>query len=250
MKRTVGSNSPKPEIRDPPTVSLPDRSPGRTHNTTIDVSPPCRATDRSSRDHVDTTMGKATTNRNQARNANRKTNAAFARETKESLSRGRPVTLRAPEGQNDLKTRWHTAAKKVAYNLLDLRKEGSKDYSMFDKGRVHKELDAKYQFDPPLDPKRVDKYLAGHLRTSRGVWKAHWLKYGDSQRHHNCPEEAWEKLINWWPTDACMEEASTMANRRSLVQNSSKTCQNSLVQTMDEEVRLKICVIVVNLPHM
>ena len=42
-----------------------------------------------------------------------------------------------------------------------------------------------------------------------------------------------------------MEEAHAMASRRSLVQNVSKTGRNSLVQTMDEEVRLTIWVIVV-----
>lgn len=60
-----------------------------------------------------------------------------------------------------MKTRWHAAAKEIAYKLLDLGKEGWKGYSIFEKRKVHKELNAQYKFDPPLDPKRVEEYLAG-----------------------------------------------------------------------------------------
>lgn len=40
---------------------------------------------------------------------------------------------------------------------------------MFEKTRVHKELNAQYTFDPLLDPKNLDKYLARHLRNARAV---------------------------------------------------------------------------------
>ena len=49
---------------------------------------------------------------------------------------------------------------------------------MFEKGlnahykfnsRVHKILNAHYKFDLPLDPKCVDKYLAGHLHSSKAA---------------------------------------------------------------------------------
>ena len=49
---------------------------------------------------------------------------------------------------------------------------------------------AHYKFDPPLDPKCVDKYLVGHLHSSRAECKAHWVKHGDKERHINCLEEA------------------------------------------------------------
>lgn len=101
---------------------------------------------------------------------------------------------------------------------------------------LHRELNAQYKFDPPLDPKKVDKYLSGHLRTSHAVWKAHWLKYGDDSRHHNCPAKAWEKLIKWWLTEACQEESAEMANRRSRVQAGSWLGRTSLLERMDAEV--------------
>ena len=171
-------------------------------------------------------------------------NAAFAKEMKDSLAGGRLPTVTVLEGQLHLKARWHSAAKEVAYSTLDLSKDGWKAYSVFDKCKVHKELNEKYKFDPPLDPKRVDKYLAGHLRSSRAAWKAHWLKYGDDNRHQNCPEDSWAKLIQWWPSEACMEEAADMAGRRSLVQNARKTGRKALVQRMDEEVRTPSCVLI------
>lgn len=94
------------------------------------------------------------------------------------------------EEQTHLKARWHATTKEVAYRILDLRKEGWKACSIFEKARVHKELNALIKFDPPLDPKRLEKYLAGHLWSARAVWKAHWLRHGDDARHPNCPKEA------------------------------------------------------------
>ena len=51
--------------------------------------------------------------------------------------------------QTDLRGAWHTAAKEVAYKYLDLRKESWKDYTIHDKGVVHKELLAQFSCDPP-----------------------------------------------------------------------------------------------------
>ena len=124
------------------------------------------------------------------------------------MANGRPTTIKIPEESTDLKAKWHAAAKEVAYKLLDLRKESWKDYNIFEKTMVHMELDARYKFDPPLDPRCVDKYLSGHLRTSRAVWKVYWQKYGDTQRHHNCPEEAWAKLTKWYVAHPSLQRGS------------------------------------------
>lgn len=192
----------------------------------------------------DSAKSRTAARRNLARNMNRMANANFAKEMKDSLATGRTTTIKVPEVNNDLKGTWHATAKEVAYKFLDLRKNSWKDYSMFEKGVVHKELKAQYKFDPPLDPKRVENYLSSHLRTSRAVWKAHWKKYGDSKRHNNCPEEAWEKLTRWWCTDACEEEAADMASRRAKVQSNSRMGRTALVDRMDEEVSDYIIVFV------
>ena len=204
---------------------------------TVDLSTPPEGERAVEGGDVETAKRKVAAKRNATRNTNKQANAAFAREMKESLAGGRPPAVNVSEGQTHLKARWHSAAKEVAYNILDLSKDGWKAYSMFEKGKIHKELNEKYKFDPPLDRKRVEKYLAGHLRISRGAWKAHWQKYGDNERHQNCPQDSWEKLIQWWPTEACMEEATNMACRRSLVKNGSKMGRKTLVERMDEEVR-------------
>ena len=203
---------------------------------TVDLCTPPRSTDQTREEQLETAPISITTKRNLAKNMNRKANASFAREMKESLAAGRAPTRHIPDEQTDLKARWHAAAKDVAYKLLDLRKDGWKEYTPFDKAKVHKELNAVYKFDPPLDRKRVEKYLSGHLRTSRAVWKAHWLKYGDSHRHHGCPEEAWEALIKWWPTDKCQTASANMAARRSKVQAKGRTGRKSLIDRMTAEV--------------
>lgn len=203
---------------------------------TGDLCTPPRSADNSREEHAETAPITVAAKRNLAKNMNRKANATFAREMKESLAAGRPPTRHVPDEHTDLKSRWHAAAKTVAYKLLDLRKDGWKEYTNFDKARVHKELNAEYKFDPPLDQKRVEKYLSGHLRTSRAVWKAHWLKYGDSQRHHNCPEEAWEALTKWWPTAKCQTAAADMAARRAKVQSTGRTGRTSLIDRMTAEV--------------
>jgi hypothetical protein len=173
--------------------------------------------------------------RNTTRNKNRKANTSFAKELKNSLASGRAANVSVPVEQTDLKSAWHAATKEVAYKFLDLRKESWKDYSLFEKAVVHAQLNEAYKFDPPLDPKRVDKFLSGHLRTSRAVWKAHWKK-GPENRHHNCPEEAWAKLITVWPTAACQEEAAEMASRRACVEKPSSVGRSSLLDRMDVEV--------------
>ena len=208
----------------------------RSRLETVELSTPPRGATNIVFEKTQTLKGGDKERRNATRNTNRQATAAFARELKDSCTGGRPPKINGGEDETHLKARWHAAAKEIAYKMLDLREDGWKRYSIFDKGRVHKQLNATYKFDPPLEPRRVDKYLSGHLRSSRAVWKAHWQRYGDFERHHNCPEEAWDRLIQWWPTEACKEESADMASRRSLVQTHSSAGRKSMVDRMQEEV--------------
>jgi hypothetical protein len=174
--------------------------------------------------------------RNETKRQNREAQSSLIKEVKEALAEGRPANVKVSENARHLKARWHAAAKEVAYKFLDLRRESWKSYSPFEKTKVRKELAAIIKFNPPLEPHVVDKYIAGHLRSARAVWKAHCLQHGDDDRHPNCPEEAWETLIKWWPTPACKEEAAGMALRRSKVARTSRTGRKGLVDRMDEQV--------------
>lgn len=203
---------------------------------TVDLSTPTKAIDRCTEEGPESAKSKTAAKRNLMRNINRKANATFAKDLKDSLATGQPTTIKVVEENNDLKCAWHAAAKELAYKFLDLTKESWKDYSVFEKTMLHKELNEQYKFDPPIGPKRIDKYLSGHLRTSRAVWKAHWKKYGASGRHLNCPQAAWDKLCKWWPTSACQEEATEMASRRARVERTSKMGRSSLIDRMDEQV--------------
>jgi hypothetical protein len=204
---------------------------------TVDLSTPPSCATHIPLEDIETAKRTAAERRNQTRRANREAHSSLLKEVKEALAGGRAPAVNVSEEQTHLKARWHAVAKEVAYKFLDLRKKSWRSYTMFEKAKVHKELDALYKFKPPLDPKKVDKYLAGHLRSARAAWKAHWLQHGDDARHPNCPEEAWEKLIKWWPTEACRDEAAAMAERRSKVQNSSRTGRKRLMDRMDEVVR-------------
>lgn len=209
----------------------------RNQTETVDLSTPPEGGAPEAIGEVHTAKRAEAARRSLTRTTNKKAHASFAKEMKDSLAEGRPPAVNASEDQTDLKARWHSAAKEIAYGILDLSKEGWKGYSVFDKTKIHTELNTKYKFDPPVDPKRVDKYLAGHLRSSRAVWKAHWQRHGAGDRHQNCPKIAWDKLIKWWPTEACMEESAEMASRRSAVHSASKTGRKALVDRMDDEVR-------------
>ena len=202
----------------------------------VDLSTPPDGAADPAEDDVETHKRRAAEKRNVARSTNRQAHASYSKEVKDSLAEGRQPTLSVREDQANLKARWHSAAKECAYKLLDLSKEGWKDYTHFEKETVHREVNRQYKFDPPLEPRVVFKYLAGHLRSSRAVWKAHWQIHGDENRHPNCPEVAWEQLIKWWATDACREESAEMASRRKLVQNTSKTGRKTFVDRMEEEV--------------
>lgn len=204
---------------------------------TVDLSTPPDGDEHVPPEEGEESKRRAADRRNATRSANKQVHALFVKEVKTSLAEGRPPEIKVPEDQTHLKARWHAIAKEAAYKMLDLRKEGWKEYTIFEKEKVHKEIERRMKFDPPIDPRRVDKYLSSHLRSMRAVWKAHWVLHGDNFRHPNCPEEAWEQLIKWWPTERCMEESAAMAGRRSKVQNGSKTGRKLLVDRMEEEVR-------------
>ena len=208
----------------------------RITGDTVDLNTPPRATEAVGGEAADAARRKSNARRNLTRNTNRNANTTFAKELKDSLASGRPANVKVPVKHTDLKSTWHAAAKESAYKLLDITKESWKDYSIFEKSVVHREVNVAYKFDPPIDPKRIDKYLSCHLRTSRAVWKAHWKKYGPEQRHHNCPEGAWAKLCSWWLTTACQEEAAEMANRRARVEKVSNVGRIALVDRMEVEV--------------
>ena len=209
----------------------------RNTSDIVDLTTPAKATERRAGEVPDTTKMRNAARRNLTRNSNRKANATFVKDLKVSLATGQPMAIKVPEDSNDLKATWHAAAKEIAYKLLDLTKESWKEYSIFEKSLVHNEVNEQFEFAHPIDPKRIDKYLSGHLRTSRAVWKAHWKKHGQNNRHHNCPEAVWEKLSQWWPTTACREEAEEMAGRRAMVQSGSKVGRSSVLDRMDEQVR-------------
>ena len=213
-----------------------DRVQQRAQCDPVDLSTPPRDTDPSKGEDPDTAKSRNAARRNLTKNNNRKANATFTRDLKESLATGQPMVITVADDNNDLKATWHAAAKEVAYKFLDLRKESWKEYTIFEKTMVHNEVNEQLKFAPPIDPKRIDKYLSGHLRTSRAVWKAHWKKYGAAQRHPNCPEAAWEKLTKFWPTFACQEESAMMAGRRARVEKYSKVGRSSLMDRMDEQV--------------
>lgn len=205
---------------------------------TVDLSTPPKAPQTAVGDGPDTEKSKSNARRNLTRNTNRKANTSFAKELKDSLASGQPTTIKIAEDSTDLKATWHAAAKEMAYKFLDMTKESWKDYNIFEKNMVHTELKEQFKFDPPLDPRKVDKYLSGHFRTSRAVWKAHWKKCGSSNRHHNCPEVAWEKLTKWWQTAECQEEATEMARRRALVEHNSTTGRSSVADRMTVQVSI------------
>jgi hypothetical protein len=136
---------------------------------TVDLTTPPKATYATGAEGPESEKSKLTRRQNLARNTNMKANTSFAKELKESLATGRPTSIKVAAEQTDLKGAWHAAAKEIAYKLLDLRKESWKDYSIFEKSVVHKELNELILFDPLLDPKRIDKFLSCHLRTLRVV---------------------------------------------------------------------------------
>ena len=216
--------------------------PSTTMNSTdtVDLTTPPDDPPHTTGEDVEEAKQRAATKRNANRSTNKQVNKSFAKEMKDSLAEGRAPEINAIEDQPHLKARWHSIAKEAAYKILDLSKEGWKAYTFHEKRLVHNEIIDNHKFDPPLDPARIDKYLSAHLRSARAVWKAHWIKYGDEDRHPNCPETAWAKLILWWPTEKCMEESADMAGRRSRVQKGSRTGRKKLVDRMDEEVSFPI----------
>ena len=141
--------------------------------TVVDLCIPPNACSRGSDGPADATKTAAARRRSRIRKTNKQANATYALQMKELLTGGRTPTITATKTDTHLKSRWHAAAKTIVYNLMEF-KEGWKGYSIFEKGLIHQEPNAQYKFDSPMDLKLMEKYLAGHLRTSRAVWKTQW----------------------------------------------------------------------------
>lgn len=157
--------------------------------------------------------------RAETRRRNRKAHVEFTKEIKSSIANGKRPTIKRSRRHTtgDLKSRWHSCVKEVAYSVLDLRIKEWGGYSTHSKKMLHEEIKSRFSFDPPVTEKEINRYLAGHLRSQRGVWKLHWEKFGENNKHPGCPVEAWQTLVKWWPTPAAMDEATEMAARRAMV---------------------------------
>lgn len=56
---------------------------------------------------------------------------------KDSLVERRPPSVNVHEDQTELKARWHSTVKEIAYGIIDLSKDGWKGYFVFDKCKIH-----------------------------------------------------------------------------------------------------------------
>lgn len=99
-----------------------------------------------------TTKRRVVAKRNATRSTNKQAHATYTKEVKESLAGGRPPSINGSDAQTHLKASWHARAKELAYKMLDLRKEGWKEYNTFEKGQLYRELCEQIKFNPPWIP--------------------------------------------------------------------------------------------------
>ena len=166
----------------------------------------------------------------------RKTNNVFTDELRRSLASGGTPVIELPSNEAGIVTsgkfRWHQAVKAVAYRVLDLTIMNWAHQSKRDVKRFHEELQKEYRFVPELDKHCVEKYLKGHLRSSRAVWKQVWTDTGDLMKPQNCPTEVWEVLIKWWPTTVAKATAESMKDIRTRVKSLHRLGRKNLAEVI------------------
>lgn len=153
----------------------------------------------------------------------RKTNNVFTDELRRSLASGGTPVIKLPSNEVGIVTsgkfRWHQAVKAVAYRVLDLTIMNWAHQSKRDVKRFHEELEKEYRFVPELGKHCIEKYLKGHLRSSRAAWKQVWADTGELVKPENCPSEVWEVLVKWWPTTVAKATSDNMKDIRKKVKN-------------------------------
>lgn len=166
----------------------------------------------------------------------RRTNNVFTDELRRSLASGGTPVIKLPSNEAGIitsgKFRWHQAVKAVAYRVLDLTIMNWAQQSKRDVKRFHEDLQKEYSFVPELGQHCVEKYLKGHLQSSRASWKQVWADTGELVKPHNCPIEVWEVLIKWWPTTAAKATATNMKDMRTKVKNPHRLGRKNLSEVI------------------
>ena len=166
----------------------------------------------------------------------RKTNNVFTDELRRSLASGGTPVIKLPSNEAGIVTsgkfRWHQAVKAVAYRVLDLTIMNWAHQSKRDVKRFHEELQKEYRFVPELGKHSVEKYLKGHLRSSRAAWKQVWADTGELVKPENCTYEVWEVLVKWWPTTVAKATSDNMKDIRKKVTNLHRLGRKNLSEVI------------------
>lgn len=95
----------------------------------------------------------------------------------------------------DVRAFVHTQFRATARRFLNLSVIKFRDHPDADIKILKDDLDRRFTFDPPLRMDYILFYIESSLRTTRYIWRKHWLNTGRGEKHKFCPLRFFPSLV-------------------------------------------------------
>ena len=121
-----------------------------------------------------------------------------------------PMTIECtPMGEipKEVRTYVHAQFRATARRFLNLSVIHFRDHPDTDMQTVKDDLDRRFLFDPPLRSDYIIFFIENSLRTSRYLWRKHWVNTGKGEKHKFCPARFFPALVKYWKIAEAKEES-------------------------------------------
>ena len=184
----------------------------------------------------------------QRRAENRRANATYRRQVRDSVACGVPLVVTLKTNASglviELRQKWHAAIRSYAYSYLDYSQCEFGLYSQKIIEAIENRIAKKaFRYEPfPLQVGVVRKYLRTHIVETRSKWCQTWRRsgYKESSKPRSCPDHVWKSCVRFWKSTEGMEVSVRMSYARSCVQCVSSNGTVSNMSRMHELVIFQV----------
>ncbi|KAG0565879.1 hypothetical protein KC19_7G020300 [Ceratodon purpureus] len=143
-----------------------------------------------------------------------------------------PMTIQCTaEGgiPKDVRPFVHRQFRASARRFLKMSTIHFRDHPDSDIKVVVEDIDRRFVFNPPLRAGYIMWFIENSLRTSRYLWRKHWVKTGRGEKHKWCPQKYFPALVKYWKSAEAEEESKRMKEAR----NAAKEKKRLLLERKD-----------------
>ena len=144
-----------------------------------------------------------------------------------------PMTIQCTaEGgiPKDVRPFVHRQFRASARRFLKMSSIHFRDHPDSDMKVVSEDIDRRFSFNPPLRSGYIMWFIENSLRTSRYLWRKHWVRTGRGEKHKWCPQKYFPALVKYWKTSEAEEESKRMKEAR----NAAKEKKRLMLENKDQ----------------